>query len=244
MSKDQKISIVIPIKNESENIQKLTREINKACNKIKFEILFVNDGSDDNTINILKILKKENKNLRILNHNSSKGQSAALKTGIHNSSYEIIVTLDGDCQNDPKDIPAMLEKFTNHSENDLLLIGGVRVNRKDNLGKKIASKFGKFFRRHLLNDDHPDTGCGIKVFHKKLYLLFPYFDHMHRFFPALASREGALVLQHDVNHRPRSKGSSNYTNLGRLFVSIFDIVGMMWLLKRYPKNLKINEIKK
>ena len=101
------------------------------------------------------------------------------------------------------------------------MIGGVRVNRKDNLGKKIASKFGKFFRRHLLNDDHPDTGCGIKVFHKKLYLLFPYFDHMHRFFPALATREGALVLQHDVNHRPRSKGSSNYTNLGRLFVSIF-----------------------
>ena len=124
------------------------------------------------------------------------------------------------------------------------MIGGVRVNRKDNLGKKIASKFGKFFRKHLLNDNHPDTGCGIKVFHKKLYLLLPYFDHMHRFFPALATREGALVLQHDVNHRPRSKGSSNYTNLGRLFVSIFDIVGMIWLLKRYPKNLKINEIKK
>ena len=144
----------------------------------------------------------------------------------------------------PKDIPAMLEKFANHSENDLLMIGGVRVNRKDNLGKKIASKFGKFFRKYLLNDDHPDTGCGIKVFHKKLYLLLPYFDHMHRFFPALATREGALVLQHDVNHRPRSKGSSNYTNLGRLFVSIFDIVGMIWLLKRYPKNLKINEIKK
>ena len=96
----------------------------------------------------------------------------------------------------------------------------------------------------MLNDNHPDTGCGIKVFHKKLYLLLPYFDHMHRFFPALATREGALVLQHDVNHRPRSKGRSNYTNLGRLFVSIFDIVGMMWLLKRYPKNLKINEIKK
>ena len=115
---------------------------------------------------------------------------------------------------------------------------------KDNLGKKIASKFGKFFRKHLLNDNHPDTGCGIKVFHKKLYLLLPYFDHMHRFFPALATREGALVLQHDVNHRPRSKGSSNYTNLGRLFVSIFDIIGMIWLLKRYPKNLKINEIKK
>ena len=233
------ISIILPCYNEEKSIENNVSKIKEEITKInkEYEIIVVDDGSTDSSREKLKSL-----DVKVISHPHNLGYGAALKTGIHNSRYEIIVTLDGDCQNDPKDIPAMLEKFASHSENDLLMIGGVRVNRKDNLGKKIASKFGKFFRKHLLNDDHPDTGCGIKVFHKKLYLLLPYFDHMHRFFPALASREGAFVLKHNVNHRPRSKGRSNYTNLGRLFVSVFDIVGMIWLLKRYPKNLKINEM--
>ena len=202
---------------------------------MSYEIIFVNDGSEDSTLSVLKQLKKKNKNLRIFNHDLCKGQSAALRTGILNSAYDIIVTLDGDCQNDPRDISGMYDHFIKNCNEKLLLIGGVRTNRQDSLSKKIASKFGKWSRRIILKDDHPDTGCGIKIFHKELFLKIPYFDHMHRFLPALANREEAIVLKYNVRHRPRSGGTSNYTNIGRLLVSIFDIIGMVWLLKRYLK---------
>ena len=239
-----KFSIVIPVKNETENVEHLTNEIIQNCKKMFYEIIFVNDGSEDSTLSKLKKLKKKNKNFRILNHNTSAGQSAALRTGILNSIHDVIVTLDGDCQNDPKDIVGMHDSFIKNANENLLLVGGVRSNRQDPMSKKIASKFGKLSRKIILNDDHPDTGCGIKIFHKELFLKMPYFNHMHRFLPALARREGAKVLRYNVRHRPRSRGISNYTNFGRLLVSIFDIFGMVWLLKRYPKNLKINEIMK
>ena len=140
------------------------------------------------------------------------------------------------------DIPKILKIFENKKDR-LLLIGGVRKNRKDNFGKRVGSKFGKVCRKFLLNDSHPDSGCGIKIFHKKLFLLMPYFDHMHRFLPALAKREGAEVLEFDVNHRPRLEGKSNYTNLGRLLVGIYDILGVIWLLKRAPKKFNSEEVK-
>lgn len=239
----KKFSIVIPVKNEGENVEPLTKEIIKYCNKLSYEIIFVNDGSRDNTLTELIKLKKKIKNFRILNHDISKGQSAALRSGVLNAIYDVILTLDGDCQNDPKDIIGMYNYFKKNENDRLLLVGGVRKNRQDNLSKRIASKFGKLSRRYILNDNHADTGCGIKIFHKKLFLKLPYFDHMHRFLPALANREEANVLSYNVRHRVRSSGISNYTNVGRLVVSIFDIIGMIWLLRRYPKKLKINEIK-
>ena len=242
MNKTQKISIIIPVKNEEKNVNLLTKEISKYCSSLLFEVIFINDGSVDNTRNVLIDLKKNNNNLRIVNHLISYGQSAALKSGILNAKHDIIVTLDGDCQNDPADIPKMLKIFENKKDR-LLLIGGVRKNRKDNFGKRVGSKFGKVCRKFLLNDSHPDSGCGIKIFHKKLFLLMPYFDHMHRFLPALAKREGAEVLEFDVNHRPRLEGKSNYTNLGRLLVGMSDILGVIWLLKRAPKKFNSEEVK-
>ena len=237
-----KISIIIPVKNESRNVEVLTDEILKFCKSLSYEIIFVNDGSKDDTIKKLLKLKNKYTNVRVINHQSSYGQSAAIKSGVYNSKNEIIVTMDGDCQNDPEDILKMLERF-NSEKRTLLLIGGVRKERKDSITKKIGSKFGKFCRKIFLNDDHPDSGCGIKIFHKKLFLLMPYFDHMHRFLPALAKREGAKIIAFDVNHRPRFGGNSNYNNLGRLLVGIYDIIGVMWLMKRVPKNFNSTEVK-
>ncbi len=242
MKNISKISIVIPVKNEIKNVKPLTKEIVKVCSMFVYEIIFVNDGSTDGTEKELIKLKKIHSNLRVINHKKSYGQSASIKTGIFKSDYDLIVTMDGDCQNDPADIPKMLQKF-HEEKNNLLFIGGVRKNRKDNFQKRIASKFARFCRRILLNDLHPDSGCGIKLFHKNLFHLMPYFDHMHRFLPALAKREGAEIIAFDVNHRDRFNGKSNYTNFGRLLVGIYDIIGVIWLLKRSPKNFKSAEIK-
>ncbi len=236
-----KISIIIPVKNESKNVEVLTNEILKYCSSLSYEIVFVNDGSVDETEKKLIKLKNKYKNLRLINHQVSFGQSAAIRSGVYYSKNEIIVTMDGDCQNDPEDILKMLKRF-NNEKSSMLLIGGVRKVRKDSATKKLGSKFGKFCRKLFLNDDHPDSGCGIKIFHKKLFLKMPYFDHMHRFLPALARREGAKIIAFDVNHRPRLGGNSNYNNLGRLLVGIYDIIGVMWLIKRVPKNFKSTEV--
>ena len=237
-----KISIVIPVKNESRNVEVLTREIFKFCSSLSYEIIFINDGSKDDTEKRIIKLKNKYNNVRVINHQSSYGQSAAIKSGVLNAKNDIIVTMDGDCQNDPTDISKMLKRFESE-KSSLLLIGGVRKHRKDSITKKIGSKFGKFCRKLFLNDEHPDSGCGIKIFNKKLFLLMPYFDHMHRFLPALAKREGAKIIAFHVNHRPRLDGKSNYNNLGRLLVGIYDIIGVMWLLKRVPKNFKSKEAK-
>ena len=240
MQKFSRFSIIIPVKNEAQNVEILTKEIYKNCKSMMFEVIFINDGSTDNSIEILSKLKNKYKNLQIINHKHSLGQSAALRTGILRSINNIIVTMDGDCQNDPADIKKILIKF--HSEkNDLVLIGGVRKVRKDNVSKRMASKIARHIRRIFLNDEHPDSGCGIKIFHKKLYLLMPYFDHMHRFLPALAKREGGKVLSIDVNHRIRHNGKSNYTNLGRLIVGVSDMIGVMWLIKRSPSKITIEK---
>ena len=150
------------------------------------------------------------------------------------SQSPIIATLDGDGQNDPSDLPGMIKLFRNNT-NQFLFVGGVRVNRKDGKHRLWASSIAKYSRLLLLKDNHPDSGCGIKVFHKDLFLRLPYFDHMHRFLSALAHREGAKILEFNVKHRERQIGVSNYTNLGRLIVGISDILGVIWLRKRMPK---------
>jgi dolichol-phosphate mannosyltransferase len=237
------ISVVVPVKNESGNITVLIQEIDKALKKLNYEIIYVNDGSNDNTQNDLINILKINKRLRVINHKTSQGQSAALRSGIYASRSTLIATLDGDGQNDPSDLPGMISLIRNQKK-QLVLIGGVRVNRQDSKSRLWASTFAKFCRSTLLKDIHSDSGCGIKVFHKELFIKLPYFDHMHRFLSALALREGANVLEYKVKHRERTEGISKYTNFGRLLVGIFDIIGVMWLRKRTPMDSTSEEIYK
>ncbi len=243
MPKSTEISVVIPVKNESGNIDKLIKEIDKSLKPINYEIIYVNDGSLDNTEIELKNNLKKNNKLRVISHKVSQGQSAALRSGVLASTSTLIATLDGDGQNDPSDLKKMVELIKKY-KSKLTLIGGVRVNRKDSKPRLWASSFAKYCRLFLLKDKHPDSGCGIKVFHKELFLKLPYFDHMHRFLSALALREGANVLEFDVKHRERVVGSSNYTNIGRLLVGIFDVLGVIWLIKRMPNNTSSTEILK
>ena len=200
MTNKTEISIVIPVRNEAGNIDQLIQEIEKSLKSKNYEIIYVNDGSVDNTETELKNNLKKNKRLRIISHKISQGQSAALRSGVIASKSPLIATLDGDGQNDPSDLKEMIEKIKKY-KNELTLIGGVRVNRKDSKPRLWASSFAKYCRFFLLKDKHPDSGCGIKVFHKELFIKLPYFDHMHRFLSALASREGANVLEFNVNHR-------------------------------------------
>ena len=237
------ISVVVPVKNESGNVTNLIQEIDKALKKLNYEIIYVNDGSSDNTQNELNNTLKINKRLRVINHKTSQGQSAALRTGVYASRSILIATLDGDGQNNPSDLPGMISLIKNQKK-QFTLIGGVRVNRKDSKSRLWASSFAKFCRFAMLKDTHSDSGCGIKVFHKELYIRLPYFDHMHRFLSALALREGANVLEYKVNHRERTEGISKYTNFGRLLVGISDILGVMWLRKRTPKDDTSEEIYK
>ena len=241
MAKATEISVVIPVKNEAGNIDQLIKEIDKSLKLINYEIIYVNDGSIDNTEIELKNNLKKNNRLRVISHKVSQGQSAALRSGVLASTSSLIATLDGDGQNDPSDLKKMVELIKKY-KNKLTLIGGVRVNRKDSKPRLWASSFAKYCRFFLLKDKHPDSGCGIKVFHKELFIKLPYFDHMHRFLSALALREGANVLEFDVKHRERIVGSSNYTNIGRLLVGIFDVLGVIWLRKRMPNNTSSIEI--
>ena len=243
MSKTTEISVVIPVKNEAGNIDSLIEEIQQCLKNFSYEIIYVNDGSDDDTEIELKKNLKKHKKLRVLSHKNSQGQSAAIRTGIYASNSTLIATLDGDGQNDPSDLPKMIDTLKN-CKDELILIGGVRVNRKDSITRLWASSFAKYCRFVLLKDTHPDSGCGIKVFHKKLFLRLPYFDHMHRFLSALALREGAKVLKFNVKHRQRVVGNSNYTNFGRFLVGIFDVLGVIWLRNRMPKNTSSEEILK
>lgn len=241
MAKATEISVVIPVKNEAGNIDQLIKEIDKSLKPINYEIIYVNDGSLDNTEIELKNNLRKNNRLRVISHKVSQGQSAALRSGVLASTSPLIATLDGDGQNDPSDLKKMVELVKKY-KNKLTLIGGVRVKRKDSKPRLWASSFAKYCRFFLLKDKHPDSGCGIKVFHRELFIRLPYFDHMHRFLSALALREGANVLEFDVKHRKRVVGSSNYTNIGRLLVGIFDVLGVIWLIKRMPKNTSSIEI--
>ena len=210
MVKSKDISIVVPVKNEAGNIDTLINEIEVALKKFNYEIIYVDDGSTDNTSLELKNNLKLNKKLRVISHLNSLGQSAALRSGILASKSELVGTLDGDGQNDPSDLPKMIE-LINQEKNSMVLVGGVRVKRQDNIARLWASSFAKYCRFIFLKDKHPDSGCGIKVFHKRLYLRLPYFDHMHRFLSALVLREGGTVLDVEVNHRHRIAVS--YTHL-------------------------------
>ena len=236
------LSVVIPIFNERDNVTPLVEEINAALNGIcDFEIIFVNDASTDDSLTILTELKQSFPFIRTVTHNKRSGQSAGLRTGVLAASGTLIATLDGDGQNDPADIPKLLERHESLSGSEFLMITGHRVDRKDTWAKRKASRVANAIRRILLKDNNPDTGCSLKLYDRALFLRLPYFDHMHRFLPALVKRENFRVEVVPVNHRHRAYGQSKYANIDRLLVGIPDLIGMMWLIKRSPNNLKSEE---
>ncbi len=228
------ISVVIPAKNEQDNIQPLVTEIVTALMAVdNYEIIYVDDGSDDNTYaNIRYMAKQGYPQLKVVRHRFSAGQSTAIQTGVRFAKGELIVTLDADGQNDPADIPSLLVQARQFPPTSNFCIAGYRKQRKDTLWKRLQSRVANGIRSKILNDDTPDTGCGLKVFPRHTFLQIPYFDHMHRFLPALIRRLGGTIVVIAVNHRNREFGRSKYTMLGRLGVGIIDMAGVFWLQRR------------
>ena len=231
-------SIIIPLFNEKLNISDLVDEIffNVKSLGFNFELILVNDASTDNTNEIINyLLIKYKKNIKAINNPINLGQSFSLIEGIKNSQYETIVTLDGDGQNNPKDIPILVNKY--FSEKNIFLVGGIRKKRKDNKIKMISSKIANKVRAFILKDNCKDTGCSLKVFDKKTFLLFPKFKGVHRFLPALFKGYGKKTFFIDVDHRPRIYGFSKYGTLSRLFYGIIDLIRVYYIIKNYKKNL-------
>jgi len=223
-------SVVVPVFDEGGAAPALAREIAAAFAGSSHEIVFVNDASRDDTLALLTALKAELPQLRVLSHRRNAGQSRSIRTGILAARAPIIVTLDGDGQNDPADAPRLAERLKASPE--LAMIGGERVKRQDSAAKRFASKFGNGVRNWLLKDGATDTGCGLKAFRREAFLRLPYFDHIHRYLPALMIREGYQIAFEPVNHRHRESGVSKYTNFGRLKASVSDLLGVMWLQSR------------
>ncbi|QFY42855.1 glycosyltransferase family 2 protein [Candidatus Methylospira mobilis] len=228
------LSVVVPVHNEAENLKPLLEEICKTLDGfLDFEVIYVDDGSTDDSYVRLIDLARHIPQLRVLKHRRGYGQSTALLTGIRHAKGGVIATLDGDGQNDPADIRALLNALeTLQKEHALAMVVGYRKKRQDTEWRRISSRIANAVRAKLLGDNTPDTGCGLKVFSKELFLLLPYFDHMHRFLPALAQRAGGRVVSVEVNHRARLAGVSKYGTWNRLWVGIVDILGVMWLQSR------------
>ena len=241
MSGEIAISVVVPVKDEAGNVGPLAREIASAlAARPGHEILFIDDGSSDGTAAALAALKVELPQLRVLRHDRNLGQSRGIRTGVQAAHGAIIVTLDGDGQNDPADIPSLLAVL--EADAALGLVSGVRVKRKDTASRRLASRLGNGFRNFMLKHGATDTGCGLKAFRRQIFLDLPYFDHIHRFLIALVLREGWQVRFVPVNHRPRLTGTSKYTNFGRLLVSMQDLLGVRWLQRRYRGRASIEEL--
>ncbi|HEX6636239.1 MAG TPA: glycosyltransferase family 2 protein [Steroidobacteraceae bacterium] len=236
------VSVVVPVCNEAENVEPLVREIHTAMAARDYEMIFVDDGSTDDTAVILKRLKGEFPALRVLHHSFRSGQSAAVASGVRAARAPWIATLDGDGQNDPADIPKLIgERDSPANRGVQLFMGNRKASRKDTAFRKLQSNIANGVRSSLLGDGTPDTGCGIKLFAREVFLDLPRFDHMHRFLPALFLRQGARVISVPVGHRPRLRGTSKYGMLNRLWVGIVDICGVMWLRRRYKAGLLVRE---
>ena len=232
MSGTPQLSVVVPVHNEEDNVAPLVAEILAALRgRVDFEIVYVDDASRDATLARLRELQATTPELRVVRHLANAGQSTAVRNGVKAARAPWIATLDGDGQNDPADIPQLLAK-RDASAAEVKLFAGWRVNRRDSGSKRWASKFANAIRARLLRDATPDTGCGIKLFARDAFLDLPYFDHMHRYLPALMQRAGWQTFSVPVNHRHRTAGVSKYNNLGRALVGIKDLFGVSWLIQR------------
>jgi dolichol-phosphate mannosyltransferase len=228
-----KLSVVVPALDEAESVAPLVAEIRVALDgRYVYEIVVVDDGSRDRTPAVLEELAASEAPLRAIRHPRRFGQSAAILSGIKAARAPVVATLDGDGQNDPKDIPALLEVFEKAADRERLLVAGLRRERKDSWAKRAASRIANGVRARALGDRTPDTGCGLKIFPRALFLELPRFDHMHRFLPALVLGLGGRVVSVPVNHRPRVKGATKYGVLDRLWIGVVDLLGVMWLLRR------------
>jgi dolichol-phosphate mannosyltransferase len=226
------VSIVVPVRNEAENVAPLIAEITSALDgRWDYEIVYVNDGSTDATAERLNSLMKQRPNLRQIMHTNSAGQSAAVRSGVRAARGAIVATLDGDGQNNPTFLPDLISAIENGGGR-IGLAAGQRVGRKDTGFKKMQSRIANAVRSSILRDGTRDTGCGLKAFPREVFLLMPYFDGLHRFLPALVRREGFEVSYVDVVDRPRQSGVSNYGFFDRLWIGIIDLAGVWWLIRR------------
>ena len=237
------VSIVVPVRNEADNIAPLVDEIAAALDKdLAFELIYVNDGSTDRTQAELTRLMASRPWLRQIRHEISCGQSAAVSSGVIHARAAIVITLDGDGQNDPAFIPALLEAMTKAPH--IGLVAGQRVGRQATGFKKLQSRVANAVRSVVLRDGTRDTGCGLKAFRRDLFLRLPYFDGLHRFLPALVRREGYAIGYVDVVERPRRAGTSNYGMWDRLWIGILDLLGVWWLIRRRRHIPQVSEVKR
>ena len=235
------VSVVVPVRNEADNVGPLTEEIAAALNgRWTFELVFVNDGSADGTQAALTALKAERPWLRQIKHEASCGQSAAVRSGVAAARAPVVATLDGDGQNDPSFIPALLAALEQGA--NIGLVAGQRVGRRSGGFKKLQSRIANGVRAAILRDGTRDTGCGLKAFRRDAFLALPYFDGLHRFLPALFRRDGYAIAYVDVIDRPRRHGVSNYGMWDRLWVGILDLAGVRWLIRRRKNVPKVSEV--
>jgi dolichol-phosphate mannosyltransferase len=234
------VSIVVPVHNEAENIPVLAEEIAAALKGRRFEVIFVNDGSSDGTGSMLQKLGKAQPWLRQIKHARSCGQSAAVRSGVRAARAPIVVTLDGDGQNDPAFISKLLTVLE-AAPAKVGLVNGQRLKRKGGF-KRLQSTIANGVRSAVLRDDTRDTGCGLKAFRRDIYLALPYFDALHRFTPALVKREGYEVAYVEVVDRPRAHGKSHYGMWNRLWIGLIDLAGVFWMIRRRRRVPEVTEV--
>lgn len=241
MAKAPRAAVVIAVLNEEENVEAVSAEVlEKMAPVAPFEVVWVDDGSTDRTAEILQAIADADPRVRLVRHDRRCGKSQAVRTGVRAARAAWVATLDGDGQNDPADLPDMLEAAWKAGD-PAPLVAGVRVRRDDPTSRLIATRIANGFRSAVLGDKCPDTGCGVKVFRREDFLLLPCFEGMHRFLPALFQRYGHPLINHPVRHRARLKGVSKYTNWGRALVGIADMAGVIWLRWRTTAPLKVTE---
>ena len=236
------VSIVVPVRNEQDNVAPLIAEIAAALDgRWAYEIIYINDGSTDATGERLATEMRARSNLRQIRHAASSGQSAAVRTGVRAARGKIVATLDGDGQNNPAFLPALIEAIENGGDK-VGLAAGQRVGRKDTGFKKFQSRTANAVRNAILRDGTRDTGCGLKALRRDVFLALPYFDGLHRFLPALVRREGFDIVYVDVIDRPRHSGVSNYGFFDRLWIGIMDLAGVWWLIRRKKSTPVATEV--
>jgi dolichol-phosphate mannosyltransferase len=241
LSNPVEISVLVPVMNEAGNIVPLIDEICDVFEGRQFEIIYIDDASTDSTGTELSALLKKVPQLRVLRHAKRSGQSAAIWSGLRQARGVLIGVLDGDGQNVPADFTALETALLNQGDSPAMA-AGIRQRRNDSYSRLLASHVAKWIRAGLLSDSHPDSGCGIKVLPRSLFLELPFFNHMHRFMPSLVRRHGGVVIGVPVEHRPRQVGVSKYRLLDRLIVGISDVFGVIWLLRRAPATGFVTEL--